>query len=117
MLLGDAGEAIDPRKNKTKSEAGQSEAGQEGKDESDEFQLPDEMPEDATFVPLWIPKESPPYSYKGSDPEWQGYLAFANDRKKAKQVYGKIGRDVEHLRGCANSSIRFGSRGVVSCSG
>ena len=98
-------EEVDHGKAKTESEAGQ-----EGKEEGGDFELPDEMPEDAIFVPLWIPKENPPYYYKGSDPEWQGYQAFAKDRKKVKQVHGKFSQDFKHLHGDAKSPVRFCSR-------
>lgn len=105
FILGDVEEEVDHGKAKTEGEAGQ-----EGKEEGDDFELPDEMPEDAIFVPLWIPKENPPYYYKGSDPEWQGYQAFAKDRKKVKQVHGNLSRDAEFWHGCAESSGRFRSR-------
>jgi hypothetical protein len=35
------------------------------------------------FIPLGWPKELPQTFYKGSDPEWQSFLAFNRDPKKA----------------------------------
>ena len=60
---------------------------EEGENE-DDIQLPDTMPEDAIFIPLWFPKEKPQYLYKGSDPEWQSYTAFSRNPDKAKKVRG-----------------------------
>ena len=54
----------------------------------EEMKVPDEMPEDAIFIPIWFPKAKPQYFYKGSDPEWQSYTAFARDREKRNKVRG-----------------------------
>lgn len=55
----------------------------EGEDEVD---VPEQMPEDAIFIPLWFPKEKPQHLYKGSDPEWQSAVTFSKDREKVKKV-------------------------------
>ena len=49
-------------------------------------QLPEKLPEDAIFIPLWWGKERPRKFYKGSDPEWQGYVKFARNPKKVRGV-------------------------------
>ena len=46
----------------------------------------DKKPEDVTFIPLWWGKESPRQYFKKSDPEWQGFINFSNDKKKQESV-------------------------------
>ena len=38
------------------------------------------------FIPLGWPKQLPQTYYKASDPEWQSFLAFNRDPKKAQQL-------------------------------
>ena len=53
-------------------------------------QLPDKLPEDAIFIPLWWGKKRPLTYYKKSDPEWQGYVKFAHDKKRVKAIKGAL---------------------------
>ena len=82
----------DDNTNEAPSKLLDSEDGKETSDQDeeseDEIQLPDTMPEDAIFIPLWFPKEKPQYLYKGSDPEWQSYTAFSRNQDKVKKVRG-----------------------------
>ena len=78
----------------TKRAKDDSESTQEEKtgdsEEEDEYlvDLPDQLPEDAIFIPLWWGKKKPVEYYKGSDPEWKGYVKFAQDKQKVKAVRG-----------------------------
>ena len=74
----------DTKHAKPKAEA-EAESNQKGENE-EVMGVPDEMPEDAVFIPLWFPKAKPEYFYKGSDPEWQSYAAFARDRERRNKV-------------------------------
>ncbi|KAL9101556.1 MAG: hypothetical protein Q9163_003185, partial [Psora crenata] len=58
--------------------------------EEEGIQLPETMPEDAIFVPLWLPKEKPEYFYKGSDPEWKNYATLARDHEKCKKLQPRM---------------------------
>lgn len=48
--------------------------------------VPETMPEDAIFIPLGWAQEIPPTVYKGSDPEWQGFVEFAQDRERGLRI-------------------------------
>ncbi len=62
-------------------ELAEDEGGDKAEDE-DDVQVPDIMPEDARFIPLGFARQRPQTFYKGSDPEWQSFIEFANDRKR-----------------------------------
>ena len=57
----------------------------EDTDEDDDL-IPDEMPEDALFIPLGFINQLPTTYYKGTDPEWQSFIAFMRDKQKDLQV-------------------------------
>ena len=66
----------------------------EGEDECSnedgtDVQLPDTIPEDAYFIPLGFPRQRPQIFYRGSDPEWQSFLEFSRDRKRALAIRSK----------------------------
>lgn len=63
-------------------------AKQEGSEEEGEedVEVPDEMPEDAIFIPLWFARQLPPTFYKGTDPEWQSFIEFSKDKKRSQMV-------------------------------
>ena len=50
---------------------------------ADDVLVPDVLPEGAWFIPLGWAHQCPPKFYKGSDPEWQSFIAFASDRQKS----------------------------------
>lgn len=67
----------------TQIEEGQEEDGIE--DEA-EVEVPEEMPEDAIFIPLGLTRQRPPEFYKGSGPEWQSFIEFNKDRDRQNAV-------------------------------
>lgn len=64
------------------------ERGEQGTEEKDlgVTVVPETMPEDAMFIPLGWAKTLPPTVYKGSDPEWQGFVEFAQDRERSLRI-------------------------------
>jgi len=42
--------------------------------------------EDSVFIPLGWARQCPQRFYRGSDPEWQEFVKFANDPKRAEKV-------------------------------
>ena len=60
-------------------------AQEDGVDE-DDVQIPEVMPENAFFFPLGRPRQIPQYYYRGEDPEWQSFVEFKKDRKRAGDV-------------------------------
>ena len=52
----------------------------------DDVEVPETMPEDALFIPLGRVRQRPHTHYKGSDPEWQSFVAFGNDRQRPAAV-------------------------------
>ena len=60
--------------------------GNEGEEDQDEVVVPDEPPEDAWFIPLGWARQCPPVLYKGSDPEWQSFVAFSKDKQRGLSV-------------------------------
>lgn len=54
-------------------------------DEAD-VEVPEEMPEDALFIPLGITRPRPQEFYKGSGPEWQSFIEFNKDRDRQNAV-------------------------------
>ena len=65
---------------------------EEAEENADDYlvELPDELPEDAIFIPLSWGKRRPPVYYKGTDPEWQNYVKFSHDKKKVNLVRRKL---------------------------
>lgn len=61
---------------------------QEGDGKEDE--IPDTLPEDALFIPLSPVRQRPAKLYKGSDPEWQSFVQFAQDRKRRSHIESKV---------------------------
>jgi len=64
----------------------QEENEQKDGDDAFEVEIPDKLPENATFIPLWFGTERERVKYKSSDPEWQGYLEFSRDKKKVEML-------------------------------
>lgn len=54
--------------------------------DEDDVQVPETMPEDALFIPLGRLRQRPRTNYKGSDPEWQSFVEFWNDRERPAAV-------------------------------
>lgn len=50
--------------------------------EEEDVQVPEEMPEDALFIPLGFAHKKPKTFYKGTDPEWRSFVDFSKDRKR-----------------------------------
>lgn len=46
----------------------------------------DDDTDDSIFIPLGRVRERPKEYYKGSDQEWQSFVAFAQDKKRIAQV-------------------------------
>lgn len=61
-------------------------AQEDDKVDEDDFEVPDIMPEDAFFIPLGRIRQRPHTPYKGSDPEWQSFVEFGNDRERRVAV-------------------------------
>ena len=55
-------------------------------DSEDDVEVPETMPEDALFIPLGRVRQRPHTHYKGSDPEWQSFVEFGNDRQRPTAV-------------------------------
>ena len=66
-------------------DADPTEEGIEKEDEED-VKIPDEMPEDAIFIPLGFARQLPQTFYKGTDPEWQSFIEFSKDKKRSQLV-------------------------------
>ena len=56
----------------------------------DDVEVPETMPEDALFIPLGRVRQRPHTHYKGSDPEWQSFVEFGNDRQRPAAVRSMI---------------------------
>ena len=54
--------------------------------DEEDVQVPETMPEDAFFIPLGRIRQRPHTHYKGSDPEWQSFVEFGNDRQRPAAV-------------------------------
>ena len=61
-------------------------AQEDGSVNEDDVQVPETMPEDALFIPLGRIRQRPHTHYKGSDPEWQSFVEFGNDRQRPAAV-------------------------------
>ena len=66
-----------------------SKEGSEEDSEEEWMDLPEELPEDAIFIPLWFARKRPRQYYQGSDPEWQDFLKFARDQKRGQSLRSK----------------------------
>jgi len=71
---------------KKKSEDGSPVGEEEEEDVEGEVQIPDEMPEDALFIPVGLTRQRPQEFYKGTDPEWQSFIEFRKDPGKEKVI-------------------------------
>lgn len=69
-----------------KSEDGNPVGEEEEEDVEGEVQIPDEMPEDALFIPVGLTRQLPQEFYKGTDPEWQSFIEFRKDPGKEKVI-------------------------------
>ena len=77
------------RETSTEANDGATEDGKVDKDEKqdeDDVQVPEVMPEDALFIPLGKVRQLPETQYKGSDPEWQSFVEFGQDRERPAAV-------------------------------
>ena len=54
--------------------------------DEEDVDIPEEMPEDALFIPLWFARKKPKTFYKGTDPEWQSFVDFSKDRKRSQFI-------------------------------
>ena len=64
---------------------GEEEAGNE-----DVVLVPEEIPDDAIFIPLGFTRQRPQTYYKGSDPEWQSFIEFRKDRRREVAVRSRF---------------------------
>ena len=69
-------EAIDDNNSEKKAEGA----------EEEDVDIPEEMPEDALFIPLGLARKKPQIFYKGTDPEWQSFVDFSKDRKRSQMI-------------------------------
>lgn len=60
--------------------------GDEKEQPEGEVQIPDEMPEDAFFIPLGLTRQRPQEFYKGDDPEWQSFIEFRKDPERENMI-------------------------------
>lgn len=66
--------------------------------EEDDVEIPDQMPENAIFIPLSFPRQLPRTFYKGTDPEWQSFIAFAKDKNRSLRIRNDLaGMIGQHL--------------------
>lgn len=59
---------------------------QDVKIDEDDVQVPETIPVDAFFIPLGRIRQVPQTYYKHSDPEWQSFAEFGQDRKRRVAV-------------------------------
>ena len=52
--------------------------------------MPEEIPEDAVFIPLTFPRELPRTYYKGTDEAWQSFIELARDRKRVQTLRNEL---------------------------
>ena len=69
---------------------------QEDNVDEDGVQVPETMPEDAFFIPLGRVRQTPETHYKGSDPEWQSFVEFGQDRARPAAVRSMFAFDYQH---------------------
>ena len=56
--------------------------------EVEEVTVPDEIPDNAWFIPMGFARQLPQAYYRGRDPEWQSFREFAHDNTKNMQIRG-----------------------------
>lgn len=78
------------------------EADDDEEEDDDEF-IPDTTPEGAWFIPLGPMRKAPPAFWSASDPEWQAYVKFANDKRRIEQVRAEL---VEVLRNFTTTQMK-----------
>ena len=59
-------------------------------EDEDDVQVPENMPEDAFFIPLGLVRQLPHTHYKGSDPEWQSFVEFGRNRERTTAVRSRF---------------------------
>ena len=69
----------------------------ESAEEEEGVDIPDEIPEDAFFIPLGFARKKPKAFYKKTDPEWQSFVAFSKDKKRAQFIRSRY---LTSGRGC-----------------
>lgn len=52
----------------------------------EDVDVPEEMPEDAIFIPCGFAHQKPQTFYKGTDPEWQSFVDFSKDRNRTQLI-------------------------------
>ncbi len=55
-------------------------------EDEDEVEIPETMPEDATFIPLGFARQRPETYYKATDPEWQSFIEYRKDREREPAI-------------------------------
>lgn len=68
----------------------QSEDGEHAEEGEDEVDIPENMPEDAIFIPLGFTRQRPETFYKGTDPEWQSFIEYRKDREREPAVKSRL---------------------------
>ena len=63
-----------------------SEEGDEAGGDENEVEIPETMPEDATFIPLGFARQRPETYYKATDPEWQSFIEYRKDREREPAI-------------------------------
>lgn len=71
---------------KKKPEGGNIEGGDEEEEAESEVEIPDELPEDALFIPVGLTRQRPQEYYQGTDPEWQSFIEFRKDSGREKII-------------------------------
>ncbi len=67
---------------------------EDDKVDEDDVQVPETMPEDAFFIPLGRVRQLPHTHYKGSDPEWQSFVEFGQNRERPAAVRSTLASSV-----------------------
>ena len=68
----------------------QSEDGEHAEEGEDEVDIPENIPEDAIFIPLGLTRQRPETFYKGTDPEWQSFIEYRKDREREPAVKSRL---------------------------
>lgn len=82
----EAGSAVGHVHKARRADENGEQTGEEGEEDEEDIVVPDEPPEDAWFIPLGWARQCPPVLYKGSDLEWQSFVAFSKDRQRGLSV-------------------------------
>lgn len=75
-----------PQKTQLESRSNANNEVQDVKTDEDDVQVPETIPVDAFFIPLGRIRQVPQTYYKHSDPEWQSFAEFGQDRKRRVAV-------------------------------